>query len=203
MKYIKMGVWGFLFSVLGACSTASGPIKAYDESAGIDPGRLARIYLPPEIDLLEVDGVEKDSPFIEQGLNEIQLLPGKHEITIKYQKYWGSEVSGSMVSSDPVTFHLDIGASESYTLKFPVVKDIWGATSMAAKFKPWLEDKKGTRLAVKQVKSGVISLRSPATATMSAEEIVSRQKPLEKLQFWWKLADKKDRKAFRRWIVEN
>lgn len=89
-------------------------------------------------------------------------------------------------------------------MKFPEATDIWQASKLAKNFKPWIEDKKGGKVSAVRIAPGMggIPMGSDG-APLSAEEIVARQKPLEKLQFWWKLADKKDRKAFQRWIDEN
>lgn len=202
MKVLMITKWFAFVAVLGliGCSTASGPIKGYDGKGNIPLEQLARVYFPPAINVVEVNGIEKDTPFIVDGMNELHLTPGTHEVTLEYEMRWGSEVSGSLVQSDEVTLRVDVQAGDELVIKFPAVNDIWEATTMAKKFNPWLENKKGGRVSSRKVKHNVLN---KGNSNLSAEEVVARQNPLKKLQFWWKLADKKDREAFQKWVRER
>lgn len=81
MRLIKIIFLLHVFVALTAC-TASGPIKAYDDKTLIDKSALSIIYLPPEIEILEADGVELDTPYIESGYNEVHLSPGEHQVAV-------------------------------------------------------------------------------------------------------------------------
>ncbi|MDH5181539.1 MAG: DUF2057 domain-containing protein [Gammaproteobacteria bacterium] len=206
MRFYKYMLGMVLLPLLVACgATATGPIKGYDSSTSVDTAQLARIYLPPEIEVLDVDGEVKSTPYITEGMNEVHLLPGEHEMTVKYVKYWGDDVSGSLVRSDDVTLRFTVAASGEYVLKFPQVKDNLSASLMVKKFSPVLEDKQGGRLAARKMHNRGQRISQPPNeeSSLDAADIVAKQKPLEKLQFWWKLADKEERKAFQRWVLDQ
>jgi len=203
MRQAKIIIFLASIAMLISCS-ASGPIKAYDEGAVKDKNQLAIIYVPPELEVEDVDGVAKNTPFIESGYNEIHLLPGQHDVTVSYERFWGDAASGNMVSSKPVTLSLQVEAGLEYVIKIKTPQDQWQAEQLATNFKPWIESKSGQKLAIKRKKYKVsqtpVEAKSTTGTGLSAEEIVARQNPLEKLKFWWKLAEKKDRQAFQSWV---
>ncbi|MDH5408065.1 MAG: DUF2057 domain-containing protein [Gammaproteobacteria bacterium] len=206
MNILKITISTVLLAMIAGCS-GSGPMKAYDEATVTDKNQLAIIYLPPDLEVEEVNGIKQDTPFIETGFNEVHVLPGKHNIVLAYERFWGDAASGHLVSSKPVTLTLDVNAGQKYVIKFKVPKDQWDATLLVSNFRPWVETKSGQKIATKSTIGKVINASTDKTSGsssgLSAEEIVARQKPLEKLKFWWKLADKDDRKAFQKWLKEQ
>ena len=192
---------GYLLIILGlvGCAGAGGAIKTFEESEVKDKNRIAVLYLPPAVELLEADGIEYDTPFIETGHNEVHLLPGKHVLAVKYVQFWGNEVSGNMVYSDPILFNLDVEGTETIYLNYERPKDIWAAQAIAKRFSPWLEDASGNKLAVKgsQFFSGSLTMTSSAAG--SAKAIASKE-PLSELKFWWERATYDEREAFKKWL---
>jgi len=209
--------------VTTACSTASGPIRTFAAEDVKDPGQISRVYLPPEIEILAVDGFEVKAPYIAEGFNELQLLPGKHKIAVFYKKLWGDAASGYIVKTQAAILELEVTKQQDYFLKFPVPASLAEAEALKSNFRPWLETSGQKRVATTKrtvdtsfmayvsgssnasiaTGGGVMNLTRPddvPSSTMSAEEIVARQKPIERLKFWWKLADKKDKAAFQHWL---
>lgn len=206
MLAVKRVISLLLITIIAGCSS-SGPMKAYDEAAVTDKSQLAIIYIPPDLEVESVDGVEQDTPFIETGFNEVHVLPGKHDIELTYERFWGGASSGYLISSNPVTITMKAEAGKKYIVKFHAPKDQWQAEMLISNLKPWVESKSGQKIATKTVKGkapNISAAKAKASSSpLSAEEIVARQKPLEKLKFWWKLAEKKDRKAFQKWVKEQ
>lgn len=191
-----------LIAVLAGCGASSGPIKLYDESEIQNTSNIAIIYLPPEIELIEADGQELDTPYIETGYNEVHLLPGKHVLAVKYVKFWGDEISGSMVRSGPVLFNIQIKGRERLYMNFDRPKDHWSAQGMAKRFQPWLEDKAGKKRDIKgsQFYSGSLTLPNSAAGSNKA---MSAKEPLSELKFWWDKASYDEKEAFKKWLDED
>lgn len=201
MYSIKLIFQLFLLFTLSACA-AEGPIKAYDEKAVTDTVSLSFLYLPPEIELIEVDGKSFDTPLITAGYNEVHLLPGRHQIAVKYLKFWGDATAGSLVASKPVIFDLNVQAKAKYYLKYDQPKDELAAQSMVQKFSPWLADQHGVKVQVASGQHGTKTLTSGNNAG-SASNAPTGDIPLEQLKYWWKSASFKEKKAFESWMNQN
>lgn len=204
MNFFKILFPGLLLSALAGCTVASGPIKAYPSDAAVDPTQLSILYLPPEVELLEADGMETATPYITSGYNEVHLLPGRHQLAVKYVEFWGDADSGSMVKSAPVIFSLVTVPKAKYYLKYKKPGDQWEAQAMAGKFSPWLEDEQGARYNIKQIRYGTKALTSGSPSmTTAAAPYADGGSPLDKLKYWWKQAGYKEKKAFEQWMNAN
>lgn len=202
MQVYRRLIFSFVVVSLAGCFGSSGPVKTYDEATVKDTSKVSILYLPPAIELLEVNGMEYDTPFIETGKNEVHLLPGKHVLAVKYVKFWGDETSGSMVRSEPVIFNLDLKGKEKITMEYTRAKDQWAAQAMVKRFKPWLEDAQGKKLKTKgsQFFSGSLTLTSSAAG--SAKAIASKE-PLSELKFWWDKATHDEKQNFKKWLESD
>ena len=219
----------FLVGVLlmtAACSTVpAGPIRTFEPEDVKDPEQISRIYLPPEIEILAFDGSPVETPYVAEGFNELQLLPGKHKIAVFYKKLWGDPASGYIVKSEAAILELKVTKQQDYYLKFEEPENMAEAEALKSNFRPWIETAGQKRVAKTKrtvdtsfmayvsgssnaaiaTGGGVMNLTRPddmssGNATLSAEEIVARQNPVERLKFWWKLADKQDKLAFQKWV---
>ena len=212
--------------LLGACSsTASGPIRTFDPEDVKDPASIGRVYLPREIEVMAVDGFEIKTPYIPEGFNELQLLPGKHKIAVFYKELWGDPASGYIIKSEAAVLELEVAKAQEYYLKFVEPANMEEAEAMKSNFRPWIETSTQQRVAktkrtvdtsfmsyvtgssgsVNATGGGVINLTrpdepAPGTSALSAEEVIARQKPIDRLKFWWKLADKEDKLEFEKWV---
>jgi len=196
MGILRLGFYVCVVIFVAGCATAEGPIKAYDETTVVDKQSLAIIYLPPEIELLEVDGIETNTPYIEEGRNEVHITPGNHQLAVKYSSYWGDTSSGSMVRSAPVVLGINVSAKSIYSMKFKKPKDQWQAEHLANSFAPWLEDASGKKVEV-------INTLPGGNRLTGVNSSMGGNTPLQKLKFWWKNASFKDKKAFEKWMLEN
>lgn len=201
MSLLKVIFQVFLLILLGACG-AQGPIKVYDQQAITDTANLAILYLPPEIELVEADGMVFETPFIETGYNEVQLPPGHHEIAVKYVKFWGDASSGNLVSSKPVIYSLELANKTKYFMKFTRPKDQWDAQDMVDRFSPWIEDENGVKVKVTGTQYGTKTL-TDVNRTVTAKQFVEGNNPLEKLKFWWKNSNREEKEAFKKWLEED
>ncbi|MDH5446882.1 MAG: DUF2057 domain-containing protein [Gammaproteobacteria bacterium] len=184
---------------ISACFGTSGPIKAYDTATVQGTPKISILYLPPAIELLEIDGVEYESPYIETGFNEVHLLPGKHVVTIKYVKYWGDGTAGSMISSKPILFKLETKGGEKLTVNYTRPKDQWSAQIMVNRFKPWIEnnDNKKSNIKGSQFYSGSLALTGRSSGV---EGGVKTREPLSELKFWWDKATYAEKEEFKKWL---
>jgi len=201
MRLIKVILYIYIFTVLGACS-AQGPIKAYDEKTVIDRSGFSILYLPPEIEIIEADGIQLDTPYIETGYNEVHIPPGEHQVAVKYAKYWGDASSGSLVASKPVIFRFKLKEKSKYYMKYKKPEDQWGAQHMVSRFSPWVEEASGSKLKTTVSHFGMQSLTS-TNNTAGAKQAVTAKQPLERLKFWWENANYKEKEAFRNWLEED
>ncbi len=200
MYFIKVIFQVLIVLILGACA-AQGPIKVYDERTKPDLSNINIIYLPPEIELLEADGMVFETPYIETGFNEVHLLPGHHEIALKYAKFWGDPSSGRMITTKPVVFSIDLTNKSKYFVRYDKPEDIWGAQALIQKFSPWIEDDKGVKLKVSATQLGTASLTN-INKSVTARQFVEGNNSLEKLKFWWKNSTGGEKAAFKKWIED-
>lgn len=202
MQVLKIIFYLFAATFIVGCTAASGPIKAYGKNVTVDKESLSIIYLPPDIELLEVDGMEIDTPFIEEGHNEVHIPPGMHQVAVKYAANWGDATSGGMVKSAPVVLGVNIAPKSSYYIKFNKPKDQWQAEHLANSFAPWMENASGKKLKIVKNLRGGNKLTS-GNKSMTGQPSMSGKAPLEKLKFWWKKASFKEKKAFESWMGGN
>jgi len=201
MQFIKSILFMCVLTALAAC-VAQGPIKAYDETSTVDKARLSIIYLPPEIEIVEADGKEYDTPFIETGYNEIHMLPGKHNIAVKYSRFWGDASSGGVVSSKPVVYSFETMANTKYFMKFNKPQDQWSAQVMVRRFSPWIEQEGGKQLKTEKTMTAHNLLTTGKSAT-TAKQFVAGKNPFEMLKFWWENANYAEKQEFKKWLIED
>lgn len=202
MRVLKLFLFFFMSIFIAGCAGVSGPIKGYNENLAVDKETLSTIYLPPEIEFLEVDGMEMKTPFIEEGYNEVHIPPGNHQVAVKYVAYWGDASTGSMVNSEPVVLGLSIAPKSTYYFRFKKSEDQWDAQNMADNFVPWLEDASGKKVKnVNNLAGG--RLLTSGKPSMTGQQFTSGNTPLDKLKFWWKNAGYKEKKTFEKWMGNN
>lgn len=200
MRVLKLFLFLFIAIFIAGCAGVSGPIKGYDENLAVDKETLSTIYLPPEIEFLEVDGMEMKTPFIEEGYNEVYIPPGDHQVALKYTAYWGDASSGSIVNSKPVVLGLSIAPKSSYYIRFKKPKDQWEAQHLADNFTPWMENASGKKV---KIVNNLAGGRLLTSGTPSKTGQPSGKGSLQKLKFWWRNASYKDKKAFEKWMGNN
>ncbi len=195
MKMLTVPFYLSMIVFVTACSTTNVPIMTYDEALVLDRENVSVIYFPAEIELLEVDGQEIKTPFIAEGYHEVRILAGKHQLALKYVAFWGDATSGSIVSSKPVVFGLDITPKSTYFIKYAKPRGQWQAEHLANTFAPWVETASGKKVTTVHDKvSGKKRMTQP---------LKSVNTPLQKLKFWWKNASFKEKKQFEGWMGNN
>ncbi len=202
VNIFKLYCYFFTAILFTGCATANDPINVYDENLVLDKKMLSIIYVPADIEVLEVDGMQIKPPFIEQGYNTVVISAGSHRLTVKYVALWGDATSGSIVSSKPVVLSFDIAPKSTYYIKFNIPKDPWQAEHLANIFAPWMEDASGKK--VKTVNhQAAKKLPISASKSMMKQALTPGDSSLDKLKFWWKSASFKEKKAFENWMGEN
>lgn len=240
-----IGVWaitGAIIFTAAACASPVKPVQVYPGPARPD-SEVAKVLVPPELEILTVDGEDIEVPFADISDYELRLLPGSHELVMVYQKLWNDEATGKLVVSDAVGVQLDAKAASSYQLEYERPRNMDAAEQSARDFKVTLVDpisgqrtesyfvesygpplnralrnvfsrgeKTATRRATPEpdtaqasVTAGAASVSGPSDqdSAVAAEQVIAEQDPLDRLKFWWKLADEQQKKAFRIWIVDG
>ena len=217
--------------LLSGCMSmnAPGSVRMYEGSK--PAGEIVKFIIPAALDLLILDEKNfKDSPVISDGHYTLELLPGKHRFKIIYARMWGSEALGTFVESDAFYFNVDTTAGSVYEFKHNGPADLSDADySDIDDIKIWLEDKNtgrqikavGVRDYGNIISRYVLGKDKPLKADVAAESATVKakakqaeqkdnnakalakvqQKAIRQLQFWWKIADSKQRDAFQRWLV--
>lgn len=201
----------------------SGPAKSAAEEA--------RVFIPREFNLVNVDGDSYIQPLVGNG-TLIKLLPGEHKIVIKYVDFWSINAdTDEKVASQPMLLVFNANAGEKYRIKSQELKDVTAAkafaknpqvdiisesskTSVATDVKYQLEDKGLIAAFVDSMSSNDApkpeaaaatagTVAAAASATDSTSEPRSKGEPaLEMLKYWWQKADAQQQEEFMKWIVE-
>lgn len=203
----------FLAGILLQACTPTGPVKFY-EGAARPAGQIARVKVPGPITVLEIDGREIRSPSTDEGFYELQLPPGAHRLTFRYELYWGSSVSGMIIKSDPVEINHNFAAGKVYELVYEKPASEDEAYTLADDFKATLVETDGStrivsrspdeRSVLPPPSTGAITTRTPVVANPmpGAQEAVNED-AVKRLKFWWLMADEAERDAFRKWIQQD
>ncbi len=214
-------VIGVLF--LSACSSTSGPVRLYEGTPKQD-SNIVKLIVPAALDILEIDNKAfKDSPYIIDGQYQLDLLPGVHNFKVRYSQIWGSDALGMMVSSGVFYFTLDTSAGSVYNFKHNGPEDLLDAEfdNLVGDIEIWLEEHKdGQQKIARKIEAvgvytysnlqssflgegGVVSKRTAAKGVDRQVPVADQvqQKANEQLEFWWKIADAQQRKAFQAWLV--
>ncbi len=229
---------------LSACASTHGPVRVYDGAKRPD-NEIVRFLIPSALEVVALDGKELKTPYIPDGQNQLELLPGDHELKVIYTEYWGDPSSGGLEVSDASYFKLATTAGSTYVFKHNGPTDLVhaGFGMLVNDIKIWLEQRETGKTinavnrgayggiltrTIRQVvtgkeegkpKEGVTALQktgakvTPATpplvtdqgasSAVLAEQITSQQNAVDRLKFWWKMADEKQRKAFQIWIING
>jgi uncharacterized protein YccT (UPF0319 family) len=237
--------WAITGAIILTASACASPVKSVQVYPG--PARpdteVAKVLVPPELEILTVDGEDIEVPFADVSDYELRLLPGPHELVMVYQKLWGNEAQAKLVVSDAVGVQLDAKAASSYQLEYEHPRNVDAAEQSARDFKVWVVDpatgqrtesyfvesygpplnralrnvfskgdKPGTQRATPVPNPAQASVTAGATSAsgnsnqdpaVAAEQVIAQQDALDRLKFWWKLADDKQKRAFRIWIVDG
>jgi uncharacterized protein YccT (UPF0319 family) len=134
-----------LFVFLSACESTKN-IQLHDPSK-VPPSNVARLFVPDYIELVDVDGKEVSgvSDRLARYKFEIQLGPGDHEMTVRYNAFWEYDTSHNFekLRSKAVVIAFNVGEGRSYGLRHPVLRDIKEAREFADSPKFWVEEMKG------------------------------------------------------------
>lgn len=206
-----------LLLLAAGCAGMDGPVRTYDGPPRAED-EVAIISAPPTLEIIRVDGRKIKLPFTE-GAYDVHLLPGKHRIRSAYRELWGDATNSLFVRSDDVIFDVEVSAGQRLRLDFPPPRDLAAAQGFADDPRIWLEDA-GTGERIEPIDivahGGLLGMMTggepeapaapPASApdsTAAAESALLEQDALERLKFWWKLAEKDERAAFEQWVSDQ
>ncbi len=207
-----LAMFAGLFS--GCASTQDNWPRAVDDS--VDVSLAARLIVPRALQVVGIDGAEYKLPVLQPDPYELLLNPGEHELRMVYIE--GTMKSGSeedTLISDTMLINVSLLADRVYKVDFNEPRNYAAAKKMADNPSFWIIDpisnrKINSRISVpyKQFSLSDFAASSAkpqplGSSTMDAESQISNQNALERLQLWWKLADKPQQQLFLDWVSEQ
>lgn len=112
--------------------TACGGMKvhqAYDGPARPEK-EVATLVIPQAFDILFIDR-KKFGPAIYSGNTNIAVLPGKHQVIIKYKDFWDAGSGSARIESDPISITMNVVAGHKYQVQFTKLANIEEARAFA------------------------------------------------------------------------
>ncbi len=206
---------------LSACASVKGPVRSYS-GAPRPAGEIACVMVPVDLEVRRIDGKKVEIPYRPEGRYEVQLLPGEHRLQLVYKHLWGDSISSMLVVSDVMALQFQARAGATYRIDYPQLADESAATAYADEPRAWLTDPAtGTRVEAVAVAAGGSQINRAirgafagggaasaaaapgADGTAAAERRVLEADRLERLKFWWKLADPDQRQQFLDWTQQQ
>lgn len=226
LQAMRIAASAGVLMLIGACATELGVFQLYKGPKQPDSA-IARIYVPGDIGVVRVD--ERSVFTLLSGDEvELQVLPGGHEITLRYYRIFESGESIRKIISDPVKKSLMVRAGHVYRVEHNSPETLESAKIYAPNFDYRIRevgispgDQAGRVVAAEAVQKpaaaalAVTAVQPPARPNIEGKAVnpvpvgavpVQRQGdpaargPLEQLQYWWGQASDGDRRNFRRWI---
>ena len=111
--------------LVSACTASSRVIKVY-EGDTLPPAQVAKLEVPEDIDLIELDGEAQKDYLLENLALTYDLRPGEHMVVYKYSGLWAkvrqSDDSGEpraeLVESELRQAKVNLVAGRTYTFNF-------------------------------------------------------------------------------------
>lgn len=215
----RLVICGLVLTVWG-CATPTGLVQVY-EGPQRPQNEVVTLTVPAALEVLAVDGEEIKIPYFGGSDYKLQLLPGQHTLELFYKESWGGPTDSGVVVSDVSMFRFTARAGAEYIAQHDGPKNLVLASRFSDMPRIWLvEPATGQRLEPyatekyipvvlramrKYAASGQTAAAGApqASSAASAEDVVMQQDALKRLQFWWKIAGKKDKKAFSDWLAQG
>jgi len=205
---LQFKVIGLLVSsvILSSCAQTSSYIQRYDGAKRL-PNEVAQLIVANELEILEIDGRSFKTPYTASGIYQVDLLPGKHELTIIYSAFWGTASEGAIETSNDFLFQFSLDAGQTYVFNHDAPENLETANfgSIGSDVKIWVSQQSSGKIiqASDSVEGG--GLLSPVinkivTRDPQPTNSSSQLNPLDQLKQSWMESDDKQRKAFKEWV---
>lgn len=215
---------------LSGCSASSRIVRTYDgEPLAAD--QVARLLVPSDIKLMEVDGVAQKEYLLDNLALTYELKPGPHRLVYRYTAIWSKPGGGEdapkvdVIESSPRQVEFVFKPGVDYTLSFERPESRAQAFAMAPRFSASLADVGGRTLVRDQAyQAPVVALAaagvSAAQGAPSAVAPLAGGSPdaaaggvlsgpatgglprLDALKLLWEQASPEDKKEFLRWAFQ-
>jgi uncharacterized protein YccT (UPF0319 family) len=183
---------GITLLIVGCASGAD--IKKMYSGAQRPDSQIAKIRVPGDLDVVRID--DRTLTYLYSGEPvEVQLLPGRHAITLRYYEIWEVKNDLTKVISDPVSKTLTVSAGRSYEVEHVRPASLQSAESYAPNFDFIIREVGSPVNVATDWSAGNVSGLPNQTGNGSAEG-----SPLARLQYWWGQASDHEREDFRGWI---
>ncbi len=111
--------------LLSACTASSRVVKVY-EGDTLPPNQVAKLEVPEDIDLVELDGKAQKDYLLENLALTYDLTPGEHTVVYKYAGLWSKtrqsndaeERRAEVVESELRQTKINMVAGKTYTFNF-------------------------------------------------------------------------------------
>ena len=126
---------------LSACKT-SKTVQLYDVSR-VPPAKVARVYVPSNIEILRVDGRKLDFSYpLTRYQYEIQLGPGTHEWIVRYNDLWEYDTNRNFekLRSHEIALTFKAEPAHHYNVTHPALRELKDAQKFAENPEIWVEE---------------------------------------------------------------
>lgn len=157
-----------------------------------------KITVPAELEVVQINGVDTDSPSMESGSYIIEIPKGENQLVIKYLKNWNdNEESGMIVESSPIVIRYHFPENQNFSLSIPAIDDYDTAESFSEN--PVITLKKdNTILSTSQLLVAPENNSEKYSQTGFYDN--DRVKTMKKL---WQQATELERAEFRQWLTQD
>ncbi len=206
---VKVVSYIVLALTLTACAETSSFIQNYQGSR-LAKSDVVELIIPYELEILEIDGKSFKTPYVPNGVYQIELLPGEHQFAVIYKEFWGSGLDSSLAKSDVFLFKQLMSSGERYLFQHDAPQELESANMdrLGSEVKVWLVQRNTGQKIIATDSAELTGFLSPP----NSKKIKTNDPALEsnysnagasayqQLQHWWKMADDKQRQAFKDWV---
>jgi len=178
---------------MGANRMYEGPARAAEE--------ITVITVPYVLDLISVDGSQASVP-AHGATYDIEILPGAHEVSVRYYDPHAEEVPGTddVYRTEPFILVFNTDAGARYVMRYETAMQNPDLSSTGLKV--WVEDAATGERRGEERTPGVTS-KTDTVHVAEAELDASAASAEDQLKSWWKRATADERERFLDWTAEG
>ena len=199
----------FLFIYSFSSMVCSETTYRFYDGANKPSSQIALVSLPPEIDLIMIDGKDVSSKFglFRRGNVKIALNPGHHRFVLQYSQIWDIDADEhEKIKSLEVEIRSTLEKNHEYKFSFDIPETLEEARKVQENFLVTLTDVKTNKTITSKLKNPADGLNltrlkkdEPAPQNTPLPPSANDNLPLQMLKHWWAQSSDEDKKAFLLW----
>ena len=193
-----------LFFLSGCRGTKTVQLHNPDE---VREDEVVRVRVPIDILVLDVDGRDVGDFFsyLSSYEKEIQIVPGEHEMTVRYSDFWDYDDSHfEKFRSAKVVLAFEAEAGRTYRVVHPRLKNIREAAEFEKNPEFWIEEEIGqTRVSTSRSEEGDKADPDILKAEAETSAVNSDDADDAPLEEDWDSLSEEEKKKFREWMEKR